>query len=90
MNPSSTTLDDVKRLFVDTLGIGHRAPSLTPDTQLLDSVPELDSMAILELVAVLEGHFGILFDDADVNEDSFATLASLAALVDAKGPPSGS
>jgi acyl carrier protein len=81
---SSATFDDVKALLASTLGIEDRADSLTPSTPLLGSLPELDSMAVVELVAALESEFGLQIDDDEVTGDVFETLGSLAAFVESK------
>ena len=80
----TATLADVKSVVVTTLGIVDRADTLDAGTPLLGSVPELDSMAVVELVAALEERFGITIDDEDVTGDVFETLGSLAAFVDGK------
>jgi acyl carrier protein len=78
------TVDGVKDVVVETLGIEDRAATLDAGTPLLGSLPELDSMAVLEVILALEERFGIAIDGDDVTADAFETLASLAALVDAK------
>lgn len=78
------TVDGVKEVVVETLGIEDRAATLDAGTPLLGSLPELDSMAVLEVILALEERFGIAIDGDDVTADAFETLASLAALVDAK------
>jgi acyl carrier protein len=77
-------VDDVKAVLVETLGLEDRAETLDANTQLLGSLPELDSMAVMELILALEERFGITIDGDDVTADAFETLASLTALVDAK------
>lgn len=78
---SSTLLDEVKAVLVETLAIKDRAASIEADTELLGNLPELDSMAVLELVAALEQQFGITVDDEDVTAEVFETLGSLTAFV---------
>jgi acyl carrier protein len=75
---------EVKAVLVETLGVEDRAASIDAATPLLGSLPELDSMAVLELVAALEQHFGISVDDDDVTAEVFETLASLTAFVTGK------
>ena len=48
------TLEDVRKILVETLGIENRAGSLTASTPLFGSLPELDSLAVVELVTALE------------------------------------
>ena len=78
---SPTLLGEVKAVLVDTLGIADRAASIDATTELLGNLPELDSMAVLELVAALEQRFGITVDDEDVTAEVFETLDSLTAFV---------
>jgi len=78
---SSTTLDDVKALLAEVLGIEDRAASLDASTPLLGSLPELDSMAVVSLIGALEERFGIAIDDDDLSASTFETLGSLAAFV---------
>ena len=81
---TAVALEDVKTIVVETLGVEDRADSLDATTPLLGSLPELDSMAVLELVLELEQRFGIVVDGEDVTAEVFETLASLTAFVDSK------
>ena len=77
-------LEAVKDVVVASLGVEERADAIDADTQLLGSLPELDSMAVLVLVHDLEERFGITVEDEDLSADIFDTLQSLAAFVDRK------
>jgi acyl carrier protein len=83
LNPT-IDLDGVKAVVIETLGVEDRADSIVATTPLLGSLPELDSMAVLELVLALEERFDISLEDEDVSADIFETLASLAAFVAGK------
>jgi acyl carrier protein len=83
---TDTTAQDVKAVVVSVLGIEDRAATIDAGTPLLGNLPELDSMAVLELVAALEQRFGVTIDDEDVTAEAFDTLGSLMALVDSKLP----
>ncbi len=74
---SAPTVEDVKAVLVETLGIEDRAASIDATTPLLGSLPELDSMAVLELVIALEERFDIVVEDDDVTAEVFETLDSL-------------
>jgi acyl carrier protein len=74
----------VKAVLVETLGVDDRAATIDASTPLLGSLPELDSMAVLELVAALEQRFAITVDDDDVTAEVFETLGSLTAFVQEK------
>jgi acyl carrier protein len=84
MTNPRTTFDDVKHVLVETLGIEDRSSSFDASTQLFGSLPELDSLAVLELVTALEEQFDIVIDDSDFSGDVFETLGSLASFVDQK------
>lgn len=84
MNATVTRFSEVKAVVVKTLGIEARADSLTAATPLLDSIPELDSMAVLQVVLALEEHFGITIDDTEVGGELFETLGTLAAFIERK------
>jgi acyl carrier protein len=83
LNPT-IDVEDVKAVVVETLGVEDRAAAIDAATPLLGSLPELASMAVLELVMALEERFGIEFEGEDVTADVFETLATIAAFVDAK------
>ena len=80
----TTTLADVKSVLVTTLGVQDRADSLDASTPLFGNLPELDSMAVVELICALEAHFHITIDDEDVNAEMFETLGGLAEFVESK------
>ena len=82
--PPAVSVQDVKAVLVETLGVEDRAETLHAGTPLLGSLPELDSMAVLELVLTLEQHFGIVIEGEDVTADVFETLATLTAFVNDK------
>jgi acyl carrier protein len=74
-------LDDVKQILIDTLNLGEQGQAMNADSGLLGSIPELDSMAVVNLITALEEHFGISVEDDDISAATFETLGSLAAFV---------
>jgi acyl carrier protein len=74
-------LDDVKAVLVNTLGLGGRADELAASTRLFGELPELDSMAVVELVYALEDRFAITIDGDEITAEAFDTLGSLSTLV---------
>lgn len=77
-------LDDVKTVLINVLGLGDAGQALNADSPLLGSLPELDSMAVVTLVAALEERFDIEIHDDDLSASTFSTLGSLAAFVGEK------
>lgn len=79
-----TTGAEVIKVLAATLGIEDRAGTFDASTPLFGSLPELDSMAVVELVVALEERFGITIDEDQVTGEVFETVGSLAALIDTK------
>ena len=77
-------LDDVKGLLGETLQLGARANALDAGSPLLGTLPELDSMAVVTLIAAIEERFGITVDDDEISAATFATLGSLTDFVSRK------
>ena len=77
-------LDETKTILTDVLSLGENGRHLNADSALLGALPELDSMAVISLIAAIEEHFDIAIDDDDISASTFATLGSLAAFVAAK------
>jgi acyl carrier protein len=84
MQPDSSTIEVVKVLIIETLGLTIRPESMTAKTALLNSIPELDSMAIVSLMGALETKFQIKLEDDDISGEVFETVESLASLVERK------
>lgn len=78
------SIEQVKAILADALSLGERAAALAANTRLLGNLPELDSMAVVNVISALEDHFGIVFEDDDVNASVFETVATLSALIDRK------
>jgi acyl carrier protein len=81
---SLPVLDQVKQLLGETLKLGERWRRLDAATPLFGSLPELDSLAVVNVIGALEEHFGIGIDDDDINADVFETVGSVARLVESK------
>jgi acyl carrier protein len=76
--------NQVINLLDDVLGLRRRGAELTANSQLLGSIPELDSMAVLSVLTSIEEKFGIAIADDEVDGQTFATVATLSAFVNSK------
>ncbi len=76
--------EEVRDILSDVLSIGERKNSLEEDSSLLGSIPELDSMAVVNVITALEEHFDITVDDDEISAKTFDTLGSLARFVEQK------
>jgi acyl carrier protein len=82
METTTSTVGEVKSLIGEILGIADRVDSMNESTRLLGSLPELDSMAVAELLAAIEEKFGFEVDSADIATDTLETVGTLAAYVE--------
>lgn len=77
-------LDEVKILLADVLNLSNTTRPLDADSPLLGALPELDSMAVVGVIAAIEERFGIAIDDDDISASTFETVRSLAEFVEQK------
>ena len=79
-----STIERLKRILADSLQLGARANALSTKDRLLGSIPEFDSMAVVNVVTMIEEEFGITIDDDDLSAEVFETLGSLERFVSGK------
>jgi acyl carrier protein len=77
-------LEEVKNILSDVLSLREQKDSLKEDSVLLGNIPELDSMAVVNVITALEDHFGITVDDDEISARTFETLGSLTRFVEQK------
>ena len=77
-------IDQLKTVLDEALFLNGRAKQWGDQMSLLGNVPELDSMAVMNVVSALEIKFGIFVEDDDINADVFATIESLANFINQK------
>jgi acyl carrier protein len=79
-----STIDEVKLALSSALQLGARAQAMDASTPLLGAIPELDSMAVVNVITALEERFGISVADDEIGAATFATLGSLSEFVEQK------
>lgn len=77
-------LDDVKKVVGGALQIGSRVQQMDAVAPLLGAVPELDSIAVVNLITALEEHFGITVADDEIGASTFESLGSLTQFIERK------
>lgn len=75
------SVQDVIGLLRDTLQLGERAHGFSDSTPLLGHVPELDSLAVVNVITALEERFGLTVNDDEISADAFETVGSLHSFV---------
>ena len=78
------TRERLKALIIEHLNLEGMSPEdIGDDDPLFGEGLGLDSVDALELVVALEKEWGIRVEDQEATRDAFATVATLAAFVDA-------
>lgn len=73
--------ETVLNVLSSVLNLGDRPDKLTVDSRLLGVVPELDSMAVVSILAALEEIYGFTVDDDEIGAENFETVGSLLEFV---------
>lgn len=84
MTNDVTTQAPTQHVLAEVLAelLGGAPERYSPETELFGSLPELDSLALVELIMVIEERFGFELDEEDITAEVFGTVESLAAHVD--------
>lgn len=80
----SEMVPEVVAVLTDALSLGQRAREFDASTPLLGSIPELDSMAVVNVITSLEERFGFSITDDEISADTFATVGTLCDFVSRK------
>ena len=65
----------------ETLSLGARAYALRTESQLLGAIPELDSMAVVNVLMGVEERFDIIIEDDEIDAHVFETFGSLSEMI---------
>lgn len=76
-----TLTAEVLALLDEVLSLNGRSASFGPETHLQGAVPELDSMAVVSLMAALEDRFGFVIDEDALSSETFSTVGALVKFV---------
>lgn len=75
----------VREIIRDILGVSQtRVDAFDAGTGLFGSLPELDSMAVANLLTEIEDRLGIFIDDDEVDGDMLESFGSLVSFVKGK------
>ncbi len=71
----------IKKIIVENLELDVKVGRITPETPLIDGGLNMDSIAVLELISLVEEEFGITVRDEDMSVELLGTVGSLAAYI---------
>jgi acyl carrier protein len=75
----------VRSVLVDVLGLSPaRAEALDDESGLFGTLPELDSMAVANLLTELEDRLGIIVEDDELDGEMLETFGNLMRFLEAK------
>lgn len=77
-------VEEVKNILADVLSLGDRKLQLKEDSYLLGGIPELDSMAVVNVITAIEDYYNISVDDDEISAKTFETLGSLTRFIEQK------
>lgn len=72
---------EILSLLDEVLNLQGRGLAFTLETPLLGAVPELDSMAVVGVIAALEERYHIMIADDEIDGATFETVGSLVKSV---------
>ncbi len=78
------SVGDIRGLIGSVIGDAELAGRLDEHSALLGALPELDSMAVVNLMLGMERLFGFTVDDDEVEMEIFETVGSLRAFAQNK------
>ena len=76
------SIADIENRLIDYFK--EKVDTLVDSETLLLEEKVIDSMGVIELVAFLEGAYGIEFTDDDLTVDNFKTIGSISELIFSK------
>lgn len=80
-NAAPDVVQQTIQLLDSVLKLGPRTAGMHGGTQLIGSIPELDSMAVVSVLTAIEEEFGVSIEDDDMDAAVFQTVGSLAAFI---------
>jgi acyl carrier protein len=76
--------DDLRIFITNSIMYGHNTDFLADDASFLEN-GVIDSTGVLELIAYVEGHFGITVDDHELVPENLDSINGLMGFVEKKG-----
>lgn len=77
--------DTVRAVLRDVLGLSdERAAAFDAETPLFGALPELDSLAVANVLTEMEDRLGIWIEDDDIDGETLETFGTLVEFARAK------
>jgi acyl carrier protein len=83
---SEILVNQLKNIMVEELDVNLKIEEIDENASLFEDGLGLDSIAIVELISLVEQHFDFQFADAELTPESFGNLNVLADFISGKLP----
>ena len=77
-------IEQLKTIIAERLDTNIKREEITPDVSLLEDGLGLDSIMVVELVSLIEEHFGFQFEEEELDLTILTNLQTLATFVASK------
>ena len=84
MNHEDRIVTELQKLIVEELHVNLAPAEIDPEASFFEDGLGIDSIAIVELIALAEDRFDVQFADTDLNASAFSSIRSFARLIAAK------
>lgn len=78
---AETVVNRLKHILADQAVLALKPEEIDADISILEEGLGLDSIMLVEFIALLEGEFGFTFAETELNMDVFASLHALAEFI---------
>ena len=77
-------IDQLKDIIANQLDVNVQIEEIDADIPLLEDGIGLDSIAVVELITLIEEHFGLQFDEDELSIEPFQNLRTLTHFISTK------
>lgn len=78
---TADVMSRLKALIADEMDVPLAASAIADEAPFFEDGLGMDSIAIVELIALVEERFGVQFSDADLVPDSFRNVQVLSQVI---------
>ena len=82
----SEVIDQIKELIVSELDTNLQVSDIREDVSLFEDGLGLDSVAIVEFITILEGHFQVQFSELDLTKELFRNISTISEFIVENSP----
>jgi acyl carrier protein len=81
---AESSLNKLKHIIATDLDVNIKLEEITDDASFFEDGLGLDSIAIVDLIVLIEKRFGFEFADDEISEELFTTVRTTAEFIEKK------